>query len=154
MQQARVGAGGADHAVEAGRAAVVDHVHLGRHQAVGDADAGAQHELALGDHARLAQAGGGGGAHPQERAGRTGGVAGGGDRREAQAALTSLDAGVRGHRRRIDRQHGRSAAPHPLALACAILYAVRLWSEKSSMNPGAAFCENDASALKVARLRS
>ncbi len=82
---------------------------------------------------------------------RRGAVAGG---REAQAALAALDPRHRGDRPRLDREHWRAAAPHPFLRASAIRYAIRLCSEYSSMKPGAAPCENEASALNVARLRS
>lgn len=123
----------------------------------GERDAGGQgeREPAAGNHHRLAH------HRRSPRAQAQGGtlVRGGVRRRRGRhqpqpAMAAELHAGERGDGGRIDREDGRPAAPHPLSRASAIRYAMRLWREKSSMKPGAAACENEVSALKVARLRS
>ena len=85
-------------------------------------------------------------------AGRARGRAGG---REPQPAGTALDPGERAAPIPASTGRiGRPAAPHPRSRASAMRWAMRLWSEKSSMKPGAAPCAKEVSALKVARLRS
>ena len=141
-------------AVEARGPAVMDHVHAGRDQAEGDARACAEHERAVCHHRRLAQRHGRRGLHAQRRARGAGRALRRGCRGEAQATRAALDPGEGRDGRRVDGQHRRAAAPHRVSRAWAILYAVRLCRENSSMNPGAAPCANEASALNVARLRS
>ena len=140
---------------EARRAAVVHDAHLGQREAVGDAVGGRERQPAARDDGRLADDDRGAGAKAQ---GGRRGVPGGAGRRvpggEPQAARPALDAGEGRDRGRVDRQDRRPAAPHPRSRASAMRWAMRLCSENSSMKPGAAPCENEASALKVAMLRS